>query len=142
MERILATAALVLGLSACGNAAPAQAASGTCWLDAMSDAEKRALVLGYAEVRDTQGRAEANAWARGQQASYVERSVATGACPPAGSENRTDIRPSASTQEARTGEPQLLNDEGKPCKRIELENQNVPNVGGSMGWALVQVCKD
>ncbi len=36
----------------------------------------------------------------------------------------------------------MRNRYGKPCKRIELENQNVPNIGGAMGWALIPVCKD
>lgn len=39
-------------------------------------------------------------------------------------------------------EARMRNRYGKPCKRIELENQNVPNIGGAMGWALIPVCKD
>ncbi|QAY79289.1 hypothetical protein [Sphingosinicella sp. BN140058] len=146
MERFLAIALLGLAISACGNAAPATAANGTCWLDAMSDAEKRALVLDYAEVQNSRGRAEADAWAQEQKTRYEERAAADGACAPAGQGQGAALsertRAAGREDAADPEEPQILNDEGKPCKRIELENQNVPNVGGSMGWALIPVCKD
>jgi hypothetical protein len=129
VKRLLPMAILCLAA-----AAPAQAQERQCWLDAMSDAEKRALVIGYAEMQRTDGRARADAWAQAQRAAYIEKFASRGVCPLPRTGSAQEPTPSP--------EPQLLNRAGKPCKRIELENQNVPNIGGAMGWALIPVCKD
>jgi hypothetical protein len=115
-------------------AAPLQDQPRQCWFDAMSDAEKRELVHGYVRVQRGEGKERAAAWAQAQREAYVRRAAAQGVCPQQSAQRQRGPAPSS--------EPKLLNRHGKPCTRIELENQNVPNIGGSMGWALVQVCKD
>ena len=158
MRRTIATALLALALKACGQAAPAQppqsvqSAQSQCWLEHLSGTERRELVLGYARMQEREGKAMADAWAQGVRSGYEERFAAEGVCPSADGGASSDPIPSrgstplpkreASQAPEAGAAPQLLNRYGKPCKRIELENQNVPNVGGSMGWALVQVCKD
>jgi hypothetical protein len=134
MKRVLLTAVLSSAIAACFAAAPVRAQERQCWLDAMSDAQKRDLVLGYARIKQAEGKARADAWAQAQRAAYVRQFAAKGVCP----QSRAAERPAPSPSEGA----RILNRHGKPCKRIELENQNVPNIGGSMGWALVQVCKD
>ncbi|MCW4461344.1 hypothetical protein OK349_06465 [Sphingomonas sp. BT-65] len=136
MKRVLPMAILLLAAPA--HAAPAPGQERQCWLDAMSDAEKRALVEGYARVSRTEGKAKADAWAQAQRSAYTRKFAANGMCPaPRTASTRDPARDGGRRQEG-----QILNRHGKPCKRLELENQNVPNIGGSMGWALVQVCKD
>lgn len=101
----------------------------------MTDAQKRELVQGYIAVQNSEGKDRANAWVRQQKVLREKQAAASGICPaPDG----------AATPQPSPGEPepQILNRDGKPCKRIELENQNVPNLGGAMGWALIPVCKD
>ncbi|MET0308261.1 MAG: hypothetical protein ABW023_06095 [Sphingomonas sp.] len=138
MKRLLPMVLVLLPAPASAEAARVQPQARQCWLDAMSDAEKRALVLEYARVQHAEGKARADAWAQEQKAAYGRRSVAKGVCPP------DTASAQAPTPPARAPQPDKrpLNRYGQPCKRLELENQNVPNVGGSMGWALVQVCKD
>ncbi|WP_423604226.1 hypothetical protein [Sphingomonas sp. MS122] len=136
MKRLLPAMILLLVTSA--HAAPAPGQARQCWLDAMSDAEKRALVEGYARVSRSEGRARAEAWAQAQRGAYIRKFAANGVCPvPRTADTREPAR-----DDGRHQEQPILNRHGKPCKRLELENQNVPNIGGSMGWALVQVCKD
>lgn len=105
--------------------------TGQCWFDAMSDTEKEAFVTGYTSRKTTEGKVRATAWADGQKTIYEKRSIASGACQPP---QTADAEPA--------NQPRILNREGKTCKRIEMENQNVPNLGGAMGWALIPVCKD
>ncbi len=123
----------------CTGAATAREPARQCWLDAMSDAEKRALVLGFARIQQAEGKARAAAWAQEQQAHYAGRANASGACT---SPDTATATPSPAPADDRNEKPPLLNRAGKPCRRIEMENQNVPNVGGSMGWSLMAVCKD
>ena len=115
---------------------PARAQQGErqCWLDALSDTQKRDLVVEYARIKQAEGKTSADAWAQKQKAAYAEEFAAKGVCP----RSRTTEGPVPSPPDGQ----RILNRHGKPCNRIELENQNVPNGGGSMGWALIQVCKD
>lgn len=138
VKRFLPIMILAFAIAAYSQAAPAQPAAEQCWLSAMSDTQKRDLVLGYAEIERTEGKARAAAWAQEQKDMYEKKSVAEGMCPPSRTVGKQAPAPAGGPQQ----EPQILNRYGKPCKRIELENQNVPNVGGSMGWALLPVCKD
>ena len=136
MKRLLPIAALSLLIAARVEAAPPQGGEGQCWLDSLSDAAKRALVQGYAGVQRTEGKARADAWAQQQRATWTRKFEADGTCPSSRAA-RTRAPSREPQQEAR-----MRNRYGKPCKRIELENQNVPNIGGAMGWALIPVCKD
>ncbi len=128
---LLLSGALAIGLAA----PPAQAQERQCWFDAMTEAQKRAMVLDYARIKQAEGPARAKAWAQEQRAAYVRQAAAKGLCP-AGTPSREPAAP------PRVQADRPLNRHGQPCKRLELENQNVPNIGGSMGWALIQVCKD
>jgi hypothetical protein len=150
VTRLLAVGIVSLAAAACGQATPApeQTAGRQCWFDSLSDSEKRALVFDFARVHDAEGKSRADSWAHAQKAAYEERAVASGACPSTGAAlaQGSDVPPQKPTlppQEIMGSDaPQILNRHGKPCKRIELENQNVPNPGGAMGWALIPVCKD
>jgi hypothetical protein len=139
--RMMTIAILLLAAPApatLAHAAPAPGQARQCWLDAMSDAEKRALVEGYARIGRTEGKARADAWAQAQRSSYARKFAANGTCPAP----RTASVPAPGRDDEPRQEQPVLNRDGKPCKRLELENRNVPNIGGSMGWALIQVCKD
>ena len=144
-------AGLALADAACTQPAPAQQrVAQACSVDAMSPAEKDALYAEYKRVRSRDGEARAEAWIKEQATALRERLAAKGVCPPANvalADAGDDGAPSpshegAAPREAASNESQVLNRRGQPCKRVEMENQNVPNVGGSMGWALVAVCKD
>jgi hypothetical protein len=137
MIPVLPIAALLLVPAADAGDAPSQDAPRQCWLDAMTDAEKRALVLGMVRVQQTEGKARAAEWVQEQREAYTRKSEAAGICPSSAEKGDRPPPPAG-----RSDEPVLLNRQGQPCRRIEMENQNVPNIGGSMGWALVQVCKD
>ncbi|MET3725915.1 hypothetical protein [Sphingomonas trueperi] len=107
--------------------------AGQCWFDAMSEAQKRDLVYGYIQVKKTRGDVAASAWAKQQRAAYMAAAEKAGTC-------RTADKAPAPEQEARAASATKKGDES--CKRLELENVNVPNPGGSMGYALIYVCKD
>lgn len=107
--------------------------AGQCWFDAMSEAQKRDLVYGYIQVKRTRGDVAAAAWAKQQRAAYVAAAEKSEAC-------RTADKARVPEQEAR-GDAATKKDD-QSCKRLELENVNVPNPGGSMGYALILVCKD
>lgn len=135
LAKILSCATMACGMAAAMPArAQAPGQERQCWLDAMSDAQKRELVLGYARVKQTEGKARAEAWAEAQRAAYTRQAEAQGVCPGPRAAEAQDAAPADGQR--------IRNRHGKPCKRIELENRNVPNIGGAMGWALVQVCKD
>lgn len=67
MKPLLPIAVLSLLIAARAEAAPPQNRERQCWLDSLSDAEKRALVQGYAGVQRTDGKARADAWAQQQR---------------------------------------------------------------------------
>lgn len=137
MRRLLPLVALAAPFSVQAAPAAAQEPPRQCWLDAMSDSEKRDLVLGFARIQRLEGKARAAAWAQEQKATYTDRAVAAGTCPAATAAASAPAPPADKPPQEAT-----LNREGKPCRRLELENVNVPNIGGSMGWALIHVCKD
>lgn len=138
MKRLLPIAIISLLIATRAEAAPPQGQERQCWLDAMSDAQKRELVLGYARIQRTEGKARADIWAQEQKTAYDKKFVAVGICPSSRAARARDSAPAGEPHQ----EEKILNRYGKPCKRIELENQNVPNIGGAMGWALIPVCKD
>lgn len=140
MKRLMPIAILLLAAPAhaAPPLAPTPGEARQCWLDAMSDAEKRALVEGYARISGAEGKARADAWAQAQRRSYSRKFAANGTCPAPG----TASVQAPSRKDGQHQEQPVLNRYGKPCKRLELENRNVPHIGGSMGWALLQVCKD
>ena len=138
MTRVLPIAALSLALLAGVAAIPAYAQARQCSLDSMSPAEKQAFSAGYHRIAREQGQARAEAWVKAQATAYGEKLVAEGVCPPKGAPRVAQREESAPAQD----DPPLRNRHGKTCKRIEMENQNIPNLGGAMGWALIPVCKD
>jgi len=138
MTRFLSIAALSFALLAGVTTFPARAQARQCSLDSMSPAEKQALSAGYYKVAREQGQARAEAWVKAQATAYGEKLVAEGVCPQKGTPRVAQREEPAPAQD----DPPLRNRHGKTCKRIEMENQNVPNLGGAMGWALIPVCKD
>lgn len=112
---------------------PAAGIERQCWEDTVTAAEKQQLVARYQAIRQRDGEVAARAWVNAQMTAFSKRAEASGAC-------RSARAPAQ--QQAPSDDRQILNREGKPCRRIEMENQNVPNLGGAMGWALIPVCKD
>ncbi len=116
-------------------APPAQSASRPCSLDGASKAEQQRLISGYRERLRTQGKAAARSWARAEGNRLYRQLVAEGVCPP-------PRQPSPQAARRPEDKP-VRNKQGKPCKRIEVENQVFPNFGGGpMTMGLVSVCKD
>ncbi|TGX56196.1 hypothetical protein E5A73_03635 [Sphingomonas gei] len=138
MIRLLPIAGLLLASATAVAAAPVPSQARQCSLDSMSPAEKQALSAGYYKVAREAGQARAEAWVKAQASAFAKKLIAEGVCPPPAA-TRND---SPASPEPAEGDEPLRNRHGKPCKRIEMENQNVPNLGGAMGWALIPVCKD
>lgn len=137
--RLLPTALLLLGAFPIEAAAPAPAAqkAGQCTIDSLPEPQRRRLIDGYVSRHKTQGKAAADAWAKAQEDATYRQLVAQGSCPA----NRGPAR--AARPPARTAGKAILNKQGKPCRKIEVENQVFPGFGGEpMRMALVQVCKD
>ncbi|WP_423602180.1 hypothetical protein [Sphingomonas sp. MS122] len=115
-----------------------QKASRPCSPDSLSQAEQQRLISGYRQRLRTDGKAAAQAWARVQSDRAYRQLVAEGVCPGPGGRSPQTAR---ATRRAAPG--RLLNKQGKPCRRIEVENQVFPNFGGApMTMGLVSVCKD
>ncbi|MCW4463738.1 hypothetical protein OK349_18685 [Sphingomonas sp. BT-65] len=116
----------------------AQKTSRPCSPDSLSQAEQQRLMNGYRQRLRTSGKAAAQAWARVESDRAYRQLVAEGVCPGPSPQNRQ------TAQATRRAAPKrLLNKQGKPCKRIEVENQVFPNFGGApMTMGLVSVCKD
>lgn len=139
MLRLLPTALLLLGPMPAAEALPAPAAqkAGPCTIESLPEPQKRRLIDGYVSRHKTQGKAAANAWAKAHEATVYRQLVAQGACP------ATRDAARAATPPPRIARKTILNKQGKPCRRIEVENQVFPGFGGEpMRMALVQVCKD
>ncbi|MDO7842493.1 hypothetical protein [Sphingomonas immobilis] len=132
MQRFLPIAIILLTIAA----TPAKAAD-ACSIDSMPAARKHRILSEYTRLKQTQGQAQADAFVKQQGVAYYRELAAKGLC---SSSSNTTTRRAEPAPKPKDNRP--LNRYGKPCRRTELENQNVPNVGGSMGWALVQVCKD
>jgi hypothetical protein len=137
--RHLPTALLLLGPLPAAEAAPASPAqkSGQCSIDSLPEPQKRRLIDGYVSRHKSQGKASADAWAKAQEDAIYKQLVAQGACPA----NRVAQAPTRPA--TRPAGKAILNKQGKPCRKIEVENQVFPGFGGEpMRMALVQVCKD
>lgn len=143
MLRHLPTALLILSLSApvlaqSGGARGAQRSARACSLDAMPEAQKRRMMQGYLQRLRTSGKASADAWADAQGNLFRKQLVAEGVCPPLRGDSRRTARVPRGT-----GKRPLLNKQGKPCKRMTVENQVFPGFGGEpMTMGLVPVCQD
>ena len=111
----------------------------TCSVDSIQPSERARMLERYRAIKQTRGAAAADGWIRQEGLALYRRMAAEGRCSPSKLDEDRNAEAATSSREAAAP---LLNRHGQPCRRIELENQNVPNIGGSMGWALVQVCKD
>lgn len=116
----------------------AQNASRPCSMDSLPEAQQQRLISEYRRRRQAEGKAAAQAWAKAQSDRLYQQLVAEGVCPGQPVANKR------TAQATRRAEPKrLFNKQGKPCKRIEVENQVFPNFGGApMTMGLVSVCKD
>jgi len=111
--------------------------SGSCSMEAVSDAEKHQLIEGYVQRLRTEGKARADAWGKEQGNILRRKLVAKGLCPPQRGDSQTAEAP------ANSGQKPLLNKQGKACKTVGVENQVFPGFGGEpMTMGLVPVCKD
>lgn len=110
-------------------------AADRCSIASMPQAQLDAIGARYSQLKRTAGQAQADAFVRQQGLAYHRQLVAQGICPGSGE-----------AEPAPVEEPEPAHDDPAEAPRegartnCRLENRNVPNIGGSMGWALLQVC--